>query len=230
MRIPESNNHNTHKPELTPDEYRLHYKGHGQLESTRAGSSLIHVISHELAHIAEFKNQAIRDKVDIRNVEMQIHFEYRDGKLVATGGKTRVTTASQENSESSNNPYEEMLAQFTYQNPEQIVAKTEEAILRDRLDKIQLELKTILAKAFYTDSKHVTIDGLKEDKRQANFKEIRNRLQTELEMLRQREQFERSKLILLEIVELQRSLKKGFLDPSKFTVSIEPEKHLDLIA
>lgn len=76
-----------------PRDESLYYIGHGQLESAPASTSVLHVISHELGHVAEFKSEAIRDRAEIRSLNMKIHYEFRDGKLVAVAGKTEVITA-----------------------------------------------------------------------------------------------------------------------------------------
>ncbi|EQA46061.1 hypothetical protein LEP1GSC050_3448 [Leptospira broomii serovar Hurstbridge str. 5399] len=68
------------------------YIGHGQLESAPQASSILHVISHELGHVAEFRNEAIRDSAEIRSLDVSIEYEMRDGKLVAVAGETRATT------------------------------------------------------------------------------------------------------------------------------------------
>jgi hypothetical protein len=67
---------------------RVHYIGHGQLESSSENLSALHVISHELAHVAEFKSEARRLGMDISDVKVHIHYELRDGKLVAVAGET----------------------------------------------------------------------------------------------------------------------------------------------
>ncbi|EMO40345.1 hypothetical protein [Leptospira noguchii] len=76
-----------------PRDESLYYIGHGQLESAPASTSVLHVISHELGHVAEFKSEAIRDRAEIRSLNMKIHYEFRNGKLVAVAGKTEVITA-----------------------------------------------------------------------------------------------------------------------------------------
>lgn len=75
-----------------PKDSSVQYIGHGQLESSPQSMSVLHVISHELGHVAEFRNEAIRDKAELRSLEVSIHYEMRDGKLVAVAGETRATT------------------------------------------------------------------------------------------------------------------------------------------
>ena len=69
-----------------PKDTSVKYIGHGQLESAPQASSVLHVISHELAHVAEFRNEAIRDNAELRSVDVSIEYELRDGKLVAVAG------------------------------------------------------------------------------------------------------------------------------------------------
>lgn len=83
-----------HKVQLgIPRDESLYYIGYGQLESAPASTSVLHVISHELGHVAEFKSEALRDRAEIRSLNMKIHYEFRNGKLVAVAGETEVVTA-----------------------------------------------------------------------------------------------------------------------------------------
>ncbi|EPG50646.1 hypothetical protein [Leptospira kirschneri] len=75
-----------------PKDESLYYIGHGQLESAPASTSVLHVISHELGHVAEFKSEAMRDRAEIRSLNMKIHYEFRNGKLVAVAGETEAIT------------------------------------------------------------------------------------------------------------------------------------------
>lgn len=82
-----------HRTQLgIPRDESLHYIGHGQLESSPASSSVLHVISHELGHVAEFRSEAARDRAEIRSLDMKIHYEFRNGKLVAVSGETEAVT------------------------------------------------------------------------------------------------------------------------------------------
>lgn len=85
-----------------PRDESLHYIGHGQLESAPASTSVLHVISHELGHVAEFRSEAMRDRAEIRSLNMKIHYEFRNGKLVAVAGETEAVTAKKEEPHSRN--------------------------------------------------------------------------------------------------------------------------------
>ena len=52
----------------------------------------MHVISHEPDHVAEFKSRRSATKQQIRNLDIKIDYEFRNGKLVAVGGETSVIT------------------------------------------------------------------------------------------------------------------------------------------
>ncbi|EMJ98066.1 hypothetical protein [Leptospira alstonii] len=83
-----------HRTQLgIPRDESLHYIGHGQLESAPSSTSVLHVISHELGHVAEFRSEAMRDRAEIRSLNMKIHYEFRNGKLVAVSGETEAVTA-----------------------------------------------------------------------------------------------------------------------------------------
>lgn len=85
-----------------PKDTSVKYIGHGQLESAPQASSVLHVISHELGHVAEFRNEAIRDNAELRSIDVSIEYELRDGKLVAVAGETRATTVKKAEEKKSN--------------------------------------------------------------------------------------------------------------------------------
>ncbi|EMK00417.1 hypothetical protein AB3N61_16805 [Leptospira sp. WS58.C1] len=85
-----------------PKDNSVKYIGHGQLESAPQASSVLHVISHELGHVAEFRNDAIRDNAELRSIDVSIEYELRDGKLVAVAGETRATTVKKAEKEKPN--------------------------------------------------------------------------------------------------------------------------------
>ncbi|GBF39652.1 hypothetical protein [Leptospira johnsonii] len=82
-----------------PKDTSVKYIGHGQLESAPQASSVLHVISHELGHVAEFRNEAIRDNAELRTIDVSIEYELRDGKLVAVAGETKATTVKKADKE-----------------------------------------------------------------------------------------------------------------------------------
>lgn len=78
---------------------RVNYAGHGQLESAPESLSALHVISHELGHAAEFKNEAFREGRDVQSVQVKINYELRDGRMVAVSGETHAVTRPKSKSE-----------------------------------------------------------------------------------------------------------------------------------
>lgn len=87
-----------------PRDTSVKYIGHGQLESAPQASSILHVISHELGHVAEFRNEAIRDSAEIRSLDVSIEYEMRDGKLIAVAGETRATTVKKSDDQKRTSP------------------------------------------------------------------------------------------------------------------------------
>ncbi|MBM9499310.1 hypothetical protein JWG44_03485 [Leptospira sp. 201903071] len=133
-----------------PRDESLHYIGHGQLESSPASTSILHVISHELGHVAEFRSEAMRDRADIRSMNMKIHYEFRNGKLVAVSGETEAVTVKK--SEEKPNR-DELVESHTPKEKETVEkekkAETSKADLEDKekqilseIRKVESELKT----------------------------------------------------------------------------------------
>ena len=216
------------------EDSELHFKGHGKLESASESSSILHVISHELGHVAEFKAQAIRDKTEIRSIDMKIQFEFRDGRLVAVGGNTKMTSVEKNPIPDEIGKQMDLFPTNSSIPPKEILPSmekiTEEAILQEKLNLIQNELKSILNKAYYRDIYNREVEDDKDFRKQANYREIRNRLQKELDELRRRVDAEKSKELLLKVAEMQNNLKTGFINPEDINVLVSSEKHLDLIA
>lgn len=141
------------KVQLGKDE-SLHYVGHGQLESAPASTSVLHVISHELGHVAEFRSEAMRDRAEIRSLNMKIHYEFRNGKLVAVAGETEAVTVQKseettrknetswdESSKKENVPKKE---EKSYTSSNGLEDKEKQILLEIR--KIESELQTFEAK------------------------------------------------------------------------------------
>lgn len=148
------------KVQLGKDE-SLHYVGHGQLESAPASTSVLHVISHELGHVAEFRSEAMRDRAEIRSLNMKIHYEFRNGKLVAVAGETEAVTARKseettrknetswdESSKKENVPKKE---EKSYISSSGLEDKEKQILLEIR--KIESELQTFEAKKKWKTNK-----------------------------------------------------------------------------
>lgn len=216
-----------------PPQSDIIYKGHGKIESAPEATSILHVISHELEHVAEFKSQAAKDEVEIRNLDMEIHFEFRDGRLVAVGGKTQMTTAP------SRPQTEEIGAQlnlfpnslyFPLELPEEEASPgSEESILKDKLSMIQSELKSLLNKVFLGEIMEKENKDTQDSIKESAYKEMKAKLQRELEELKNRVEAEKSKELLLRVA-LSQSNKTGFINPEDINILVSPEKHLDIIS
>lgn len=78
----------------------IHYIGHGRLESSPENFSILHVVSHELSHVQEFKNEAFRENADVAEIRVKIDYEMREnGKLVAVSGETSAVTRKRKEDE-----------------------------------------------------------------------------------------------------------------------------------
>ena len=65
----------------------ISYHGHGQIERAATNSSLIHVDAHERRHITSYYRKALALGAEVKNPRIHYDVEFRDGKLVAVGGK-----------------------------------------------------------------------------------------------------------------------------------------------
>lgn len=225
MKIPNYNIHTLNFPAQSD----IVYKGHGKIESAPESSSILHVISHELDHVAEFKSEAVRDELEIRNLGMEIHFEFRNGRLVAVGGKTTMLTASQPKNEEigaqldlfPNSLY------FPLDIPEEEPqVSSDESILNEKLSIIQTELRTLLNRVFLGE---ILEKETKDSNKEMIYKEMKAKLQRELEELKNRVDAEKSKELLLKIA-LSQNNKTGFINPQDINVLVSPEKHIDMIS
>jgi hypothetical protein len=165
---------------------------------------------------------------------MKIQFEFRDGRLVAVGGNTKMTSVEKNPIPDEIGKQMDLFPINSSIPPKEILPSmekiTEEAILQEKLNLIQNELKSILNKAYYRDIYNREVEDDKDFRKQANYREIRNRLQKELDELRRRVDAEKSKELLLKVAEMQNNLKTGFINPEDINFLVSSEKHLDLIA
>ena len=128
----------------------IYYIGHGQLESSAANNSILHVISHELEHVAEFKNEAVREGSEIKEIDVSIQYEIRNGKLVAVSGETSATTQKKEpeNKDSINDSVEisneaiSALEQLKELDPVKSSSPDVQSI-EDKLQQVNLELERV---------------------------------------------------------------------------------------
>ncbi len=224
---------------LTQKDETLHYRGHGKLDSSPASTSVLHVISHELDHVAEYKAEAARKGADIRGIDVDIRYEIRNGKMVAIGGETRVTTSTKP-ANSEKPTYEDLYTDSLFPTIQEINARKEvqekqkkdelpldEQILKEKLEAIQYELKSVLTRAIFRDPEHRSIDDLREDRKEANFRAMKNHYENQLDELKRKEQEAYSKAIANRVVEMQKINRSAFIDLGNIsTISAR----LDLIA
>ncbi|MFQ6112062.1 MAG: hypothetical protein ACE5LX_08560, partial [Nitrospinota bacterium] len=72
---------------VEPPVDKVYYKGHFGPESAVPSQSVSYVAQHELRHLQEFRSRALREGREVRNAHFSVDFEWREGRLVAVGGK-----------------------------------------------------------------------------------------------------------------------------------------------
>jgi len=192
---------------LNEKDTSIQYIGHGQLEKSPASTSIMHVISHELDHVAEFKSQAIRDKAEIRNLDIKIDYEFRNGKLVAVGGETSVITeAKQQTSKRAVPALRDDAIDFN------AVRKSEnsndgltmqESKLKEKLEQIETEIDLSLKKTYYSNPNFKNPSDIKDEAREQELRETKSRISVQLDELRNKEFVEKSRSFMNTIMKLQ---------------------------
>lgn len=115
----------------------IHYIGHGRLESSPENLSILHVVSHELSHVQEFKNEAFRNNADITEIRVKIDLEMREnGKMVAVSGETSAVTRKKEEKSSDNSLYEP----YTREKKSDQKEKTQSEDFKEKQDIKELNL------------------------------------------------------------------------------------------
>ncbi|MEM7181986.1 MAG: hypothetical protein AAF518_13800 [Spirochaetota bacterium] len=66
----------------------VHYHGHGVLENAASHDSISHVMGHELVHVGELKQEAFLLGGNLKYLDIELGYEFRDGKVVAVSGET----------------------------------------------------------------------------------------------------------------------------------------------
>jgi hypothetical protein len=179
--------HPTHLSYLrhTPVDETIHYRGHGQLESSPASMSVIHVISHELDHLAQFRSQAQKDGAEIRDIDIEIQYEIRNGKLVAVGGKTKVTSEYKKNSQPENN-------KFTYDFIEVEPVPEEESILQDKLNQLKNEINFFSFTNQMKNNLTKTTQDIQEERKILGLESSKEFLENKLKELREKKNISQS--------------------------------------
>jgi len=180
----------------------LGYIGHGQLESSPASMSVLHVVGHELDHVAEFRNEAIRDNAEIRSIEMKIDYEFQNGKLVAVSGKTTATTQKKPTKEKSESPELELDKRDDKKNENDLresgknKISQEERNLLFRLEYVKSEISNLDNKGYYTDREPKDIQDKKEERKKEALNEKKRKIEAELANFRTKTQIEKSQEFL----------------------------------
>lgn len=192
----------------------LAYIGHGQLESSPASTSVLHVIGHELDHVTEFRNDAIRDRAEIHSIDMKIDYEFRNGKLVAVSGETSATIRKKQDDKDSenkiSNPPTSQNQSIDKKN-ETIKISNEEKNLLLRLSFLESEISKLENKNYYTSTDAKDLISQKEEAKKLELKEKKREIEIEIANFKIDEQIKKSKNFIQESIE-------------KFTDSPEPSE------
>lgn len=196
---------------------RVNYVGHGQLESAPESLSALHVISHELGHAAEFKNEAIREGRDVQSVQVKINYELRDGRMVAVSGETHAVTRAKSNPEedSTLTPYSDGksikdLFQLKEEedkkpnakeksklNPKELMQKSHEKELESKIKELETRLESEKTKKSSTDVH--SAERLKE------IESEKKRLEEEVRLIRVKEQLRETFALLTDFRKMMTS-------------------------
>lgn len=227
MTISGIGSYQSYQPNPNRDE-ALHYIGHGQLESSPASTSVLHVISHELDHVAEFKSEAAKTNSDINSLDVKINYEFRNGKMVAVSGETSVAmTSKTENQPKKEHPVEiedtvsSKIQNYLFKSPEKEEQKKvdleregltlQEKKLKEKLDQIEREIDTTSIRTFYSDPRYQTVFDVKEESRTEELRETKHRIAVQLEEVKNKEFLEKTREMLNKILKVQGGFKDSLI-------------------
>ncbi|XDD54714.1 hypothetical protein AB3N62_02615 [Leptospira sp. WS4.C2] len=203
---------------------RVNYAGHGQLESAPESLSALHVISHELGHAAEFKNEAFREGRDVQSVQVKINYELRDGRMVAVSGETHAVTRPKAKSEEDPalTPYSDGkslkdLFQLkededkkpnskdkTKLNPKELMQKSHEKELESKIKELETRLESEKTKKSSSDVH--SAEQLKE------IESEKKRLEEEVRLIRVKEQLKETFALLTDFRKMMTSNLFGMMN------------------
>ncbi|MCW7501695.1 hypothetical protein ND806_15725 [Leptospira sp. 2 VSF17] len=203
---------------------RVNYVGHGQLESAPESLSALHVISHELGHAAEFKNEAFREGRDVQSVQVKINYELRDGRMVAVSGETHAVTRpkSQSEEDPALTPYSDGKSikdlfrlkeeeenksnsnEKTKLNPKELIQKTHEKELESKIKELETKLESEKTKK--TDS------DIRSEERLKEIESEKKRLEEEVRLLRIKEQLKETFALLTDFRKMMTSNLFGMIN------------------
>ncbi|MBM9549103.1 hypothetical protein JWG40_18910 [Leptospira sp. 201903074] len=196
---------------------RVNYVGHGQLESSPESLSALHVISHELGHAAEFKNEAFQEGRDVQSVQVKINYELRDGRMVAVSGETQAVTRPKSNAEedSTLTPYSDGKSikdlfqlkeeedkkanakEKTKLNPKELMQKSHEKELESKIKELETRLESEKTKKSSSDVQ--SAERLKE------IESEKKRLEEEVRLIRVKEQLRETFALLTDFRKMMTS-------------------------
>ncbi|XDD47012.1 hypothetical protein AB3N60_02675 [Leptospira sp. WS39.C2] len=205
---------------------RVNYVGHGRLESAPESLSALHVISHELGHAQEFKNEAFREGREIQTLQVKINYELRDGRMVAVSGETHAVTKgnSKQEEDPSLKPYSDgKSAQDLFQqkveeekeskdnslegkdrnHPKEIQRRSYEKNLESKIKELETRLESEKSKK--------TSDATSSE-RQKELESEKKRLEEEVRMIRIKEQLKETFALLTDFRKMMASNVFGMLN------------------
>ncbi|EKJ87141.1 hypothetical protein CLV96_1678 [Leptospira meyeri] len=202
---------------------RVNYVGHGQLESAPESLSALHVISHELGHAAEFKNQAFREGREVQSVQVKINYELRDGRMVAVSGETHAVTRphSQSEEDPALVPYSDGKSikdlfqlkededkksksmEKTKPDPKELVRKSHEKDLESKIKELETRLETEKTKKS-TD--------VHSEERLKEIESEKKRLEEEIRLIRVKEQLKETFALLTDFRKMMTSNLFGMMN------------------
>lgn len=203
---------------------RVNYAGHGQLESAPESLSALHVISHELGHAAEFKNEAFREGRDVQSVQVKINYELRDGRMVAVSGETHAVTRPKAKSEEDPalTPYSDGKSlkdlfqlkededkkpnskEKTKLNPKELMQKSHEKELESKIKELETRLESEKTKKSSSDVH--SAERLKE------IESEKKRLEEEVRLIRVKEQLKETFALLTDFRKMMTSNLFGMMN------------------
>ncbi|PKA12433.1 hypothetical protein CH372_09475 [Leptospira meyeri] len=202
---------------------RVNYVGHGQLESAPESLSALHVISHELGHAAEFKNQAFREGREVQSVQVKINYELRDGRMVAVSGETHAVTRphSQSEEDPALVPYSDGKSikdlfqlkededkksksmEKTKSDPKELVRKSHEKDLESKIKELETRLET---------EKTKKSSDVHSEERLKEIESEKKRLEEEIRLIRVKEQLKETFALLTDFRKMMTSNLFGMMN------------------
>ncbi|EOQ89876.1 hypothetical protein LEP1GSC202_1670 [Leptospira yanagawae serovar Saopaulo str. Sao Paulo = ATCC 700523] len=205
---------------------RVNYVGHGRLESAPESLSALHVISHELGHAQEFKNEAYLKGREVQSVHVKINYELRDGRMVSVSGETEAVTRPKSKSaeDPSLRPYSDGKSiQDLFQQKEEDKKETKDSSFekseRNNPKEIQkrsyeknLETKIKELETRLESEKSKKSSDVASTERQKELESEKKRLEEEVRLLRIKEQLKETFALLTDFRKMMSSNLFGMIN------------------